>query len=320
MSKYQNMKRKLAVILVNYNQRNDLLENLGSFRNSTYQPYQIIVSDNGSKDGSIEVVKAKFPNITVILNNANIGYAEANNRAFTALEINDDDYILLLNTDTIITPNLFENLMTAAAESPFDILGPKIMYYDRPDTIWFAGGYFDPVHCVHYHRGQGQKDAGQYDGITECDFITGCALLISKRLYKKLHGLRAAFFMYCEDLDLCLRARKLGFRIGYVLSAPLYHKTHDISFYDATPMSRYYYARNMLYTIREYYRTNGIQCSYTKSLLNSIFHHLKLTLLRPCIGLAGLAGIYDFLLSRKGKCSSVWARVFKHLPDVKINL
>jgi GT2 family glycosyltransferase len=304
------MASNLTVIMVNYDQKKEILECLASLGKSTYKPQQIIISDNGSSDGSIELIRKEFPTTTVILNNANIGYAEANNRAFGVVDIGDNEYLLLLNSDTVVTSSFLENLIVAAERTSFDIVGPKIMYYDRPNIIWFAGGYFNPDRGTYYHRGKGEIDKGQYNEKVFCDFVTGCALLIRKSLFRKLGGYDPKFFMYCEDLDLCLRARAIGARIGYVSDAQLYHKVKDQSSYDAIPLARYYYARNMLYVVKHSKCRVDKRLSYTKSVLYSIKGNLKLVILRPAVGLSGLCGILDFLLSKKGRCRRSFEFVF----------
>ena len=292
------MKSKLTIILVNYNQKEDIIECLESLHRSKYRPRQIIISDNGSNDGSRQEIRTRFPEVIIVENKANIGFAEANNRAVKSL-IQDDGYILLLNSDTVVTSNALGKLMCWAKNTPFDIMGPKVCYYDQPKTVWFAGGFFDADHCSFYHRHQNMKDEGTVESIP-CDFITGCALLMKTTLYQQLGGFDGGFFMYCEDLDLCTRAKMLDKTVGCISEPVILHKIIDRGIYDAKPLGRYYYVRNMLYTIKRLKYEKGV--SFTKSLLYCIIRSLRAAAVRPLVGFTSFCGVLDFLLKRKGRC------------------
>lgn len=292
------MKSRLTVILVNYNQRDDIMACLESLQRSTYRPGQIIVSDNGSTDGSLEAIRSRYPQVRILENMTNIGFAEANNRAARAF-VQDGDYLLLLNSDTVVPPGALSKLMRCAAHSGFDILGPKICYYDRPGTVWFAGGFFDPGRCTFYHRHQNLKD-DRVAGSIPCDFVTGCALLVKASLFRALGGFDGGFFMYCEDLDLCMRARRCQKRVGCVSGPVILHKIEDRGLRDARPLGRYYHSRNMLYTIKRLMRDQ--KASYTAPALRCITRALRITINRPIIGFASLWGILDFLLGKEGRC------------------
>lgn len=307
------MKRKLAVILVSYNQKEDIAQCLESFSKSKHKPYQIIISDNGSSDGSIDMIRERFPDVQLVMNNANIGYAAANNSAFDIVSVADGDYVLLLNSDTVLGPNFFENLLSAATRLEFDIVGPKIKYFHSPERIWFAGGYLNQQRCLTYHRGLGESDIHQYDDNVVCDFVSGCALLIKRSLFRALGGYNPHLFLYCEDLDLCLRARQNGARIGYASAACLYHKTKDHSIADATPLSRYYYVRNMLYAIRGLHVRHGIQYSPTDPLLSCIVRSLRTATIRPLLGIASFLGIFDFLVKHRGRCRQLFEKTLSRM-------
>lgn len=301
------MRSRLTVLLVNYNQKDDITECVASLYASTYRPAQIIVSDNGSTDGSLAVIRSQFPEVRVMENGANIGFAEANNRAAISL-VPEDDYLLLLNSDTVVPPGTLAKLMHCAEKTGFDILGPKICYHDRPGIVWFAGGFFDPERCTFYHRHQNMEDDGVIEAVP-CDFITGCALLMKASLFIALSGFDGRFFMYCEDLDLCIRARRLAKTIGCVSEPVIYHKIHDRGLHDARPLGRYYHNRNMLHTVKRTMRDK--KASYTRATLRCIARALRIAAHRPLIGFASLCGIVDFAWARKGRCGCFLEAVFR---------
>ncbi len=299
------MRNNLTVILVNYNQKEDIIECLESLYRSEYRPRQIIISDNGSTDGSRLEIRARFPDVIIVENESNIGFAEANNRAVEYMT-RDDGYVLLLNSDTVVPPAALGKLMYWAENTHFDIMGPKVCYYDQPEVVWFAGGFFDPDHCSFYHRQQNMKDDGTIESIP-CDFITGCALLIKTTLYRQLGGFDGGFFMYCEDLDLCTRAKIRDKTVGCISEPVILHKIMDRDIYDAKPLGRYYYVRNMLYTIKRMKCEKG--ASYIKHLLYCIARSFRTAAARPFVGFASLCGVLDFLLKRKGKCPLLLEKV-----------
>ena len=282
------------------------MECLESLQKSKYRPRQIVISDNGSTDGSLQEIRARFPQVLIVENKVNVGFAEANNRAVKSL-VRDDGYLLLLNTDTVVPPDALGQLMRWAESSPFDIMGPKVCYFEQPETVWFAGGFFDPDRCTFYHRHQNMKNDRVIESIP-CDFVTGCALLVKVDLYRQLKGLDGGFFMYCEDLDLCVRAKIRDKNIGYASEPVIFHKITDHDLYDAKPLGRYYHVRNMLYTIKRLKYEKG--ASYTKSLLYCVARCLRTGAVRPIIAFASLCGILDFLLKRKGRCPRFLEVVF----------
>lgn len=238
---------KVGIILINWNQGKDTSSCLLSLRGLDYPNYEIVLVDNASTDGSPDRIKAAFPGIVLIKNKENLGFAEGNNVGIRYLMSDKTDYVLLLNNDTEVEPNFLSELVKEAERhNDTGIVGPKILFFDRPDKIWYAGGFFNAVTGKTYHRGQNEADRGQYDLVTEVGFVSGCAMLIKRAVLEKLKGLDPDYFYSHEDVDLCLRAKALGYKLLYIPASRIKHKIAMSSGGRFSPLYIYYRVRNSI--------------------------------------------------------------------------
>lgn len=210
--------------ILNWNQKDLTLECLESLAHLDYPNYRIVVVDNGSNDGEATAIRAQFPSVTVLENGRNLGFAEGNNVGIRYALSQGADYVLLLNNDTIVDPQMLKVLVRVAeSDEQVAIVGPKIYYYDEPETIWSAGGilrrFGTPVML-----GVDEVDSGQHDELKEVDWISGCALLIKDSVIQQIGLIDARFFIYFEETDWCSRARRAGFKVLYVPQARMWHK------------------------------------------------------------------------------------------------
>jgi hypothetical protein len=185
-----------------------------------------MVVDNASQDGTVAAIRERYGDrVTVLENDANLGYAAGNNAGITRALAGGAEFILLLNNDTLVDPAFLDHLLAAMAASPeIGIAGPKTYYYDPPDRIWFAGGEVSLWRGTARHIGIRETDRGQYDTPRDVDYVSGCALLARREVFEKAGLLDTAYRAYFEDTDLCLRAARAGFRIRYVPAAKVWHR------------------------------------------------------------------------------------------------
>lgn len=297
------MQKKVYVIILNWNGKNDTLECAKSFEKINYGNYKIIVVDNGSSDESVFEIKEKYPEITIIENEKNLGFAGGNN-AGIKYAINDGaDYVLLINNDTTVEKD-FLNKLAEAGESDKDIglVGSKICFYSEPGRIWFAGGNVNWLKNKGMHIGLDEMDEGQYDKTKEMDYLTGCCLLIKREVIEKIGLLSEDYFLYYEDTDFALRAKNAGYKSVYVPSSKIYHKVSR-STKPGSSSYIYYHTRNGLVMAR---RTGSFlnkiilypYCLFLflKQIIKIIFMPKKRTW--AC---AVLKGEKDFLLGKMGK-------------------
>lgn len=133
--------KSVAIIILNWNGRDDTLACLHSLCHIDYPNFQIVVVDNHSSDDSVAVIQKEYPHITLIQTDENLGYVGGNNVGLTFARQQNFDYALLLNNDTEVDPQFLQVLVAAAEADPaVGIVGPTIYYFDAPQTIWSAGG------------------------------------------------------------------------------------------------------------------------------------------------------------------------------------
>jgi GT2 family glycosyltransferase len=217
---------RVCVMVLNYNGRDYLPACLQSLRRLRYQPFEVWVIDNASADGSVEILRSDFPEVRLLANDTNLGFSIAYDRGFEQALAAGFDFVWVLNHDTVVDPDALTALMEVAlGDEKIGILGPKIYFADRPDTIWFAGGAVSLATGITRHYGLRQRDRGQHDQVRDVDYVTGAAMLVRRTVLERLGGFDPIFSpAYGEDADLCLRARKEGFRVVYVPQAKVWHK------------------------------------------------------------------------------------------------
>lgn len=233
----------LRILIVNWNNKNVLLECLRSIRDAGYEKHTLVV-DNNSSDASVRALQKDFPGVQILELNENAGYSGGNNLGIKLLIKQSTDYIFILNPDTIICkdtiPKLFKALKSTGRTG---IVGPKI--YDMKGKIWSCGGVIDKKRFTGGLIGFGENDTGQYDQAREVDYIPGTAMLIKKEVLEEIGLFEEKYFIYYEDTELSVRARKAGYQIAIVPQAIINHKESS-SFGKKSEAHSYYMARNHL--------------------------------------------------------------------------
>jgi O-antigen biosynthesis protein len=225
---------ELSVVIVNYNVRQFLENALISLVHALKGiDGEIFVVDNASEDGSVEMVRSKFPDVRVIANKENVGFARANNQALRQAK---GDYLLLINPDTLVQEDTLHVMLKFFRESPdAGMAGCKIL---NPDGSFQLGAHRSfPTPWVAFTRIVGlsalfpkSRLFGRYnltylspDETYEVDAISGSFMMLSRIAYEKIGGLDETFFMYGEDLDYCYRMNQAGFKVYYVHATKIVH-------------------------------------------------------------------------------------------------
>jgi len=246
------MSPKVSIIVLNWNGYRDTVECVNSLGKVAYSNCEIVIVDNGSTDGSEEILRKSFPDIKIIQTGRNLGFTGGNNVGIRHALTNGADYVILLNNDTIVDRAFAGELVKAAeTDKSIGLFCSKIYFYDRPDVFWYAGASFHPWLGWGRHRGFNKRDVGQYDRIEGTERPTGCALMATRELCEKIGLLREEYFCYCEDLDWGMRARDAGYKIVYVPASKVWHKVSRSTGGGSTGISLYYYTRNMLKCLDE---------------------------------------------------------------------
>lgn len=225
---------ELSIIIVNYNVKEFLSNLLDSIRKAVKKiPYEIIVVDNASDDGSVDLIKKKYSKVKLIANKTNVGFGSANNQA---MKIAKGKYFLLINPDTIVREDTFSKMLEFFQNtSNAGIAGCKVL--NANGSLQLACRRSFPGPWTSFTKVMGlsklfpnSKLFARYNltylnpnRTYEVDAVSGAFMMIRKEIYDKIGGFDENFFMYGEDLDLCYRAQKLGSAVYYVHNAEIIH-------------------------------------------------------------------------------------------------
>ena len=212
--------KKVSVIILNYNGVEHIDECLSTVLNQTYPHYDVIIVDSASSEFSVNYIRSKYPDITLLPFKENLGYARGNN---IGIEHADSDYVAILNNDTIVESEWIEELVkTLQSRDNVCFVTSKLKIYNDRDIINARGI------VIHY------TGPSFNNGLFECDDdssalmsvpgINGCAFAARRDVLKEIGLFDADFFMHMEDADISLRARLAGYDILYVPTSVVYHK------------------------------------------------------------------------------------------------
>jgi GT2 family glycosyltransferase len=259
----------VSVVIVNWNGRHLLGECLDSLAAQRAGDVEIVVVDNGSRDGSAEYVREHYPGVRLVGLPENAGFAGGNNAGIAFAK---GKYIALLNNDTRADTGWLANLLQEAESGPLTVgmWASKILSYDHPDIIDNVGLLLYPDGLG---RGKGRldKDRGQFDAPGEALFPSGCAGLYRKEMLDEIGLFDAEFFAYADDVDLGLRGRLAGWECTYVPSAKVYHK-YSSSSSAHSPFKAFLVERNRIWVLFKYFPLELVLVSPFFTFLRLTFH------------------------------------------------
>jgi len=250
-NQHNHKQLKVSIILLNWNNPYDTVECIESLKEISYPNYEIIVVDNNSTDDSIKELE-NIRNIQLIRNDSNLGFAGGNNVGIEYALKRSSDLILLLNNDTVVEKEFLSVLVKrAVADKNVGIIGNKVYYYSEPAKIWSAGGGITRLTKRTFQYGENKIDKKRFIREMEVDFLSGCCMLIKREVFERIGLLDAEYFMYYEDVDFCLRAKKFC-KVIYTPGAIIWHKvsgTSNKSYRDYYRMRNYMMLLNKQFSI-----------------------------------------------------------------------
>ncbi len=218
---------EVAVVILNWNGRTYLERFLPFVISSTYNNLRVIVADNASTDGSIEMLREKFPSVEIIINPENEGFAKGYN---TALKQIDSPYYVLLNSDVEVSRGWITNIIRLMERDELiAACQPKILSYNQKFKFEYAGACGGWIDKYGYPFARGrvfdhcEKDEGQYNTAEECFWASGAAMFVRSKVFHEAGGFDEFFFAHQEEIDLCWRLQKKGFKIYCEPSSVVYH-------------------------------------------------------------------------------------------------
>lgn len=233
----------VGIVISNYNGWQDTVQCLESLQKQTYRDFEIILLDDASTNDSVQQLQKHLTENTVFLpQEANSGFAAVNNVGMRRALADGCDWVLLLNNDTVVAPDFLETLLR---ETPAGAVScPKMLFLDPPDEIWFAGGELDRATGKVKHLGGHEKDGPAFAEKKQVSFITFCCVLLPRQVVEEVGFLDETLFMYCEDVDYCIRLADAGVPLWFLPDARIWHKAGGSA---GGMLSVYYITRNTLY-------------------------------------------------------------------------
>ena len=294
---------KTAVIILNWNGLAFLKVFLGTvLKYSNDNETVIVVADNGSTDGSPEWVAENFTRVKLIRHDKNHGFAGGYNLAINQI---DARYFVLLNSDIEVTENWLQPLVDFMDKNP-DVAScqPKILSYNHKDYFEHAGaaGCFIDKYGYPFCRGRVitkvEKDNGQYDSQINVFWSSGACMIVKSEAWKRCGGFDADFFAHMEEIDLCWRFHKAGYRVCFIPESVIYHVGGGTLSY-SSPFKTYLNFRNSLFLLY-------------KNLPDNELH--RILFIRRLLD--GLAAIYFLLQGSPKSVRAVWNAHLDYYKDL----
>lgn len=264
--------KDISIITVNYNGFDVTCELIESLKEVSFEG-EIVVVDNGSKEDEAAMIRSKYPTVSAIRSNQNLGFAGGNNLGIRAAKGN---YLFFLNNDTTLTEPIWHPLIERLNSSPeIGLVCPKILFEYAPDTIQFAGyTSLHPITLRNRMIGFNEKDRGQYQQAHEIPYAMGAAMMTSKEVIAKAGEMPDCYFLYYEELDWSLRIREAGYTIWYEPSGRIYHK-ESAATGRVSPLKQYYLTRNRLFFVKR--NLKGMAAFW------AIIYQIVISLVKNCL-------------------------------------
>ncbi len=245
---------------------------------------------------------ARWPRLTVVRSGANLGFAGGHNLGIRMALDAEFAFVLLLNSDVVVARGFLDALVGESRERDVGASGPLVLVHSDPERVWQAGARVSLWRGWVEAMGRNSKVGDLDRAPREVDALVGCAVLLKTTALRQVGLIDADYFLYLEESDWFVRARKLGWRVLLVPASTVLHKESALSVQAKAGYASYYFARNRLYLVRKNYPAYlplALVWSIRYGILNHVFRR------RWQLVAMSLKGIRDFLAGRMGKCESL---------------
>ncbi len=309
----------VSVIVLNYNGRKYLPDLFNSLEETDYpsERTEVIMGDNASTDDSVDLVKEQFPKVKILQFKENHGFCKGNN---LCVKESKGQYIVFLNTDTLVTSSWLKNLVNAVLEDKTVVVaGSKLLKpYNKNGKriIDYAGGKI--TYELNFYEGLYDFDAEKYSVQKYTGFGCGAAVIVSKEFFLKIGGFDDYYFGGAEEVELGLRAWQNGFRVLYVPSSVVYHFRYA-SFKDMNTFAVYAWVKSMFYFILKNYSAKNIVKYGSESVLLTQIPKLVVFLIKRDLASfrSIVKGTFDFLSELKSK--NILSNIYRKRLQIKNN-
>jgi len=223
---------KIGLVTITYNSEDVIRDFLESTLSQTFQNFVVYIIDNNSQDNTLEILKENSDNrIKLVKNKKNVGVAKANNQGIELALKNNCTQVLIINNDVEFERQLLEKMLKVQKDNKCSLVVPKMMYFDTPDYIWYAGSTFiKKKGFLPIHKGMKQKDTSQFDGIYPVEYAPTCCLLVKKQVFLDVGMMDEKYFVYFDDTDFSYRVLKDGrHKLFFFSDTKFYHKVGSLT-------------------------------------------------------------------------------------------
>lgn len=243
------MTPKVALIMVNWNGLEHLKLSLPSLAKQTHKNLTIYLVDNCSTDQSIAYLKQNWPSLVLMQTKENLGFAGGNNLAIKRAMTEGADYLLLLNNDTEVAPDMVQKLVEFMDKNPkVAIAQPKLLLMDYRDTLDSCGSWLSKTGFL-IHYGCEEKDSPKYSQVTPLLTIKGAAMIVRRQLVEQIGAFDDDFFAYFEETDWCWRAWLAGWQVKYAPVTAVFHKIGGSTKKIGSPTINYHSFKNRIMSL-----------------------------------------------------------------------
>ena len=223
---------KIGLVTITYNSADVLQPFLDCVWQQTHNNLVLYIIDNDSEDDTHLILeKENDSRLQIINNSTNFGVAKANNQGIKRAIADDCDQVLIINNDVEFETTLIEKLLQVQTEKSCSLVTPRMMYFDNPNHIWYAGSWFiKKKGYLPLHRGMKELNHGQYDEIVEVEYAPTCCLLAKKEVFQHIGLMDEKYFVYFDDTDFSYRVWKdKRYKMFYSPDVKFYHKVGSLT-------------------------------------------------------------------------------------------
>ena len=223
---------KIGLVTITYNSEDVLKDFLDSALNQTLCNFIIYIIDNNSKDSTLNILdRYQDSRIKIIKNSHNLGVAKANNQGIKLALKEGCSQVLIINNDVKFESKLLSKMIQVQSEKKCSLVAPKMMYFSNPSYVWYAGSRFiKRKGMLPIHKGNKEKDLGQFDGVFQVEYAPTCCLLVKKEVFEDIGFMDEKYFVYFDDTDFLYRVLKDGrHQLFYFSDVEFYHKVGSLT-------------------------------------------------------------------------------------------
>jgi GT2 family glycosyltransferase len=287
------MTPRVTAVVLNYNGADDTVACVCSLKQVAYPALDILVVDNGSTDDSVMSIRERIPGLNLVETGKNVGFAGGNNFGIRQALASGSEFLLVINNDTLVEPDFLDPLVDVLLGDPGSAVATgTICYYPEKDTVQYGGGALIGWRASGFSKNVGNPySTVAHAQVSPVTFASGCLMLVRASDIRELGMFDERFFLYCEDVELCLRFSRAGRRLLYVPQSRIFHRMVHRS---ERPLPYYFMFRNRLLLV-------DLLPGRLERLLGKAYLYLSATLklllwrmLRPELYRASWMGLEDY--------------------------